>query len=403
MRRRTFLKTAAKAATGAGAAIIAPRLIRGASRGPAGRRYRVGVIGRTGRGNYGHGLDTAWLAIPETEIVAVADESKQGLAAAAKRLKVERAFSDWRDMIEKTRPDVVAICLRWLDEHAAMAVAAAERGIHVLMEKPMCRTLAEADRIVAACQKTGAKLAIAHPTRYSPRLAAVKRLIAEGKMGKVLEYRARGKEDRRGGGEDLWVLGTHVLDAIHALAGRPKWCFAHVTQDGQPVTRKHVHEGNEGIGPLAGDAVRAMYGMPDGSTAYFGSHRNAAGKPWRYALQVFGSRGIIEITEGTMPDVKYLGDPSWSPGRSGAGWQNVSSAGIARPEPLTGPEYAARHTLAIRDLLAAVKEDRQPLGGPAAGRDVVEMIVSVFESHRLGRPATLPLENRENPLTMLGG
>ena len=402
MKRRTFLKTASKAAAGAGAAIVGPRLLRGAATGKAGRRYRVGVIGRTGRGDYGHALDTAWLATPETEIVAVADDNAPGLAAAAKRLKVNQTFADWRKMLEEARPDIVAICPRWLDQHGDMAAAATERGIHVLMEKPMCRTPAEADRIVAACEKTGAKLAVAHPTRYSPRLATVKRLIAEGKIGKVLEYRARGKEDRRGGGEDLWVLGTHVLDLVQALGGRPQWCFAHVTQDGEPVARKHVRDGNEGIGPLAGDAVRAMYGMSDGSTAYFGSCKNAAGKPWRYALQILGSRGIIEMTEGTMPDVKYLGDPSWSPGRSGATWQDVTSAGIGEPEPLAGPQYAARHTLAIRDLLAAVEEDRQPLGGPLPGRDVVEMIVAVFESHRLGRPATLPLTNRENPLAMLG-
>jgi len=402
MKRRTFLKTASGAVAGAGAAMIGPHLLRGGSTGKARGRYRVGIIGRTGRGNYGHGLDTAWLAIPETEIVAVADDNPRGLVAAAKRLNVSQTFADWREMLTKAKPDIVAICPRWIDQHAEMAVAAAERGLHVFMEKPMCRTPAEADRIVAACKKTGAKLAVAHPTRYSPRLATVRRLIAEGRIGKVLEYRARGKEDRRGGGEDLWVLGTHVLDMVHALAGRPAWCFAHVTQDGEPVARKHVREGNEGIGPLAGDAVRAMYGMPDGSTAYFASYKNTAGKPWRYALQIFGSRGIIEMTEGTMPAVRYLADPSWSPGRSGAAWQEVTSAGVGKPEPLTGPEYAARHTLAIRDLLAAIKEDRQPLGGPLPGRDVVEMIVAVFESHRLGRPAPLPLENRKNPLTLLG-
>ena len=50
------------------------------------KKFRVGVIGRTGRGNYGHGLDTAWLDVPQTEVVAVADDDKSGLAAAAKRL-----------------------------------------------------------------------------------------------------------------------------------------------------------------------------------------------------------------------------------------------------------------------------------------------------------------------------
>ena len=60
------------------------------------KALRVGVIGRTGRGNYGHGLDTAWFDVPQTEVVAVSDDDKQGLAAAAKRLRVEKSFSDYK-------------------------------------------------------------------------------------------------------------------------------------------------------------------------------------------------------------------------------------------------------------------------------------------------------------------
>ena len=102
-----------------------------------------------------------------------------------------------------------------------------------------------------------------------------------------------------------------------------------------------------------------------------------------------------------MPEVKYLGDPSWSPGRSGAKWQNVSSAGIDAPEPRTEKRYSARHRLAIEDLLKAIEEKRQPKGNVYEARGAVEMIAAVFESHRLGRPVKLPLENRQNPLTML--
>ncbi len=269
------------------------------------------------------------------------------------------------------------------------------------MEKPLCRTLAEADELVTACERTHRKLAVAHPTRYSPRLETVRRLIAEGAIGKTLEYRARGKEDRRGGGEDLWVLGTHVLDMIRALAGQPAWCFARVTQAGHPITAADVADGAEGIGPLAGDHVQATYGLPDGVTGYFASQRNAAGRPPRYALQIFGSAGALEIIEGVLPSVQYLDDPSWSPGRSGKAWRSVSSAGIGKPEPLKGREYESRHGLAIRDFIAAIEADRQPLCSVYEARDVTEMIASVFESQRQGGPVSLPLENRQNPLASL--
>ena len=79
----------------------------------------------------------------------------------------------------------------------------------------------------------------------------------------------------------------------------------------------------------------------------------------------------------------------------------VSSAGIAQPEPLKGPQYKARHWLAILDLVAAIEEERQPLSSVYEARGATEMILSVFESHRLGRPVTLPLENRKHPLSLL--
>lgn len=363
--------------------------------------YRVGVIGSSGRGNYGHGLDTAWAAIPDTEVVAVADDSPSGLARTAEKLKVDRTFADYREMLKTMRPDIAAIGPRWIDQHRDMAIAAAELGIHIYMEKPFCRTLAEADEIVACCETNGVKLAVAHPTRYSPKLDTIRSLIDQGLLGDVLEYRARGKEDRRGGGEDLWVLGTHVLDMIHALAGLPKWCSAQVFWQGRPVTADDVFDGPEGIGPLAGDEVQAMYGLADGSTAYFASKRNQGGKPSRYGLQIFGSKGVLELLEGTLPSLRFLDDPSWSPGRTGAAWQSVSSVGINLPEPLTGPEYKARHTLAIRDLLSSIQEDRLPIGNVFAAREVTEMIAGVFESHRIGKPVELPLKTRVNPLTLL--
>ncbi|MBM80235.1 MAG: 3-chlorobenzoate-3,4-dioxygenase [Planctomycetaceae bacterium] len=363
-------------------------------------KLRVGVLGSTKRGDYGHGLDTAWFAVDSTEIVAVADDNKAGMAKAASRLKVDKSFTDYRELLDKVEVDIIAICPRWVDQHFAMALAAAERGVHVYMEKPFCRTLEEADKLVEVCEKNKAKVAIAHPTRYSPLIETIKGIIKAGHLGQVLEYRGRGKEDRRGGGEDLWVLGAHIMDMILAIGGRPKDCYARVQVDGHAAGKKDVITGAEGIGPLTGDSIQARYSMPDGSTAYFNSIRNMGGNPRRYGLQIYGSKGIIELIEGTIPSVKFLGDSSWSPGRTGKEWQHVSSAGIGQPEPLTGAKYKARHTLAIEDFVDAIRNNRQPLCNMLEGRWITEMIAGVFESHRQGGPVALPLKTRVNPLTL---
>jgi predicted dehydrogenase len=255
--------------------------------------------------------------------------------------------------------------------------------------------------MVAACEMHHVKLAIAHQTRYSPRLRVVRELIGEGRLGDLLELRARGKEDKRGGGEDLMVLGTHLFDLMRLLAGDARWCWSHVTQDGKPVTRADVHPGGEGIGPLAGDRIEASYGFDRGIVGYFASHRARDGVGTRFGLTVYGSRGVLQLTTGSLPAAYFLADPSWFPGQSKAAWQEVSSAGLGKPEPLKDGGLGMGNVWIARDLIAALEEDRQPLGGMYDGRAALEMILAVYEAHRLKTAVDLPLTNRQHPLTLL--
>jgi predicted dehydrogenase len=365
--------------------------------------YRVGIIGRTGRGNYGHDVDTVWLDIPNVKIVAVADDSQEGLKAAQQRLGAAAAYEDFRVMLRYEEPDLVSIAPRWLDCHRDMALACAETGVRgVLIEKPLCRTLEEADEMVEACRTTGMKMAICHQTRYSPRMEVVRNLIAEGRIGDILELRARGKEDARGGGEDLMVLGTHLMDLMRFLAGDPQWCFAEVTDGGERVTRKHVREGAEGIGPLAGDAINAVYGFAPTTFGTFATHRARHGASSRFGLHVLGTKGQLTMRTGSLPAAYLLEDPSWAPGQSGAEWQPVTSRGVGADEPLTDSGLRYGNSLIARDLVRCVEEDRTPLGSVEDGRAALEMILAIYESHRLGAPAPLPLADRTHPLTRLG-
>jgi predicted dehydrogenase len=364
------------------------------------KTYRVGIIGRTGKGNYGHGLDTVWKDVPNVEVVAVADDNDAGRAAALKRTGAKKAYADYRKMLEVEKPDIVAVAQRWLDQHHAMTLACAAQGCHVYMEKPFCRTLAEADEIIKAFETRHLKLAVAHGNRLTPQLKIAKTLIANGEIGDVLEIRARGKEDsRRGGGEDMWVLGTHMLDLMRAFAGDVSSCYSTVTSEGHPVGKADVSEGNEGIGPLAGDAVDVTYAFKSGITGFFASHRGTAGQPSRFGLKVFGSKGVIEFQSGYLRTAYLLKDPSWSPGRSKAKWVPISSNGVGKPETRTAPHRANK--VAVLDLIEAIENDRQPKSSMYDARAATEMIVGVFESHRVGSPVMFPLENRKNPLAML--
>jgi len=367
-----------------------------------GKTYRVGVIGHSGHGDYGHGLDRVWLDIDGVEIVAVADADKKGLASAKRRLKVDKAYADYREMLDKSNCDLVTVCPRWLDQHHDMVIAAVARGVKgIYLEKPMCRSLAEADAMVAACEKGKVKLAIAFQTRYGPKMPVIRDLLKSGRIGRIMEFRGRGKEDRRGGGEDLWVLGTHVMDLIRLFGGEAIRCSASAYENNRRITKADIRPGPEGIGLLAGDEIHASYRLSSGVTAYFDSIRNAAGSPRRFGLEIRGSKGIIQMFDtGHLPVAHLLEDSSWTPGRTGKKWIPISSRGPGEAETLKNGGLHAGNVLAVNDLIDAVENDRQPISSIYGARAATEMIAAVFESHRIDGPVSLPLKNRANPLTM---
>lgn len=362
--------------------------------------YRAAVIGRTGKGDYGHGMDVAFVGNPKLQVVAVADDDSAGRAAAAKRIGVSNAYADYREMLDREKPQFVAVAPRWIDEHRAMILACAERGIHVLCEKPLAPTLADCDAIVAACERTHTKLAIAFQTRYSPRYERIKELIAGGAIGEILELRGRGKEDRRGGGEDLMVLGSHIMDLFRGVMGEAAWCFARATEGGRPIDRTDARQGPEGLGPIAGDRIDAMFGFQGKAPiAHFATSRPKQ-VATRFGLHILGSEGRILLETGWLPPAYLLRDPTWKGVSDRAKWTEITSAGPGQPEKLSGGNQLGEANKAIvADLIHAVESDTQPRTCVYAARSAIEMILSCYASHLRGGVVNLPLEDRaKHPL-----
>lgn len=190
------------------------------------KKYRAAIIGHTGKGNYGHNWDLAWNQIPNVEVVAVADPVEQGRLRAQRRSGAQRAYADYWQMLKTEKPDLVAICPRQTGERVPMVEAAAEVGAHILLEKPFAGSLPDADRIVELTSRRGLKVQVGHVLRVSDSVARVRQWLQSGEIGELMEIRMRGKEDRRAGGEDLIVLGSHCFDMMRFLVGDPSWVFA---------------------------------------------------------------------------------------------------------------------------------------------------------------------------------
>src|SRR5262249_27156014 len=102
-----------------------------------------------------------------------------------------------------------------------------------------------------------------------------------------------------------------------------------------------------------------------------------------------------------LPAAYFLDDPSWFPGRSRQQWQEITSAGVGKPETLKDGGLGMGNVWIVRDLIDALEQDRQPLGSMDDGRAALETNLAVDESHPPQAPVALPLKNRRHPLTML--
>lgn len=385
--RRRFLKLAA--VTAASVPMFA-----------AERQYKACVIGHTGRGNYGHFLDVVFQKIPNVTVMAVADPNEKGRAEAAKRIGVTKTYADFRDMLETERPNLVSIAPRFLERRREMIEAAAAVGAHVFLEKPMAPDLEEADAMVAALERKNLNLNLANQGRLSPAIVHLKKLVDDGFIGELLEIRARGKEDRRAGGEDLMVLGWHCLYLMRYFAGQAIWCSARVTQDGRDIARADARAGTEPVGAVAGDTIHATYAFKNGVQGHFASQKARAGRGADFGLTLFGSKGVVRIHMGGEPEIFHLADPLWSPGKTNAQWKPLPDAPKhADASGLTG--QPADNKRLVEDLLRAIETGSKPVASAQEGRAVLEMIMGVYAAALSGGRAQFPLKDRKHPLGTL--
>lgn len=354
------------------------------------KKYRAAVIGHTGRGDYGHGLDTVYVDMPDVDVCAVADADPQGLKEAGERLGVPQGarYADYRAMLEAEKPDLVSVCPRWVGERRAMVLAAVEAGVKgIYCEKPLAPSPADADAIVGACEKSGVKLAVAHQSRFNPLIDRLRQALADELIGEVRDVYGTPKQDPRGGGEDLVVLGTHILDLMCFLFGNPSWVQAFIRQGGVDVDARHVHPGNEEIGLIAGDHLQATFGFDDGVVGYLASKKGPRENGKRSpGLIICGSEGLLAYRGGY---VMHYPNPCWTPVPDADEWQV-----LAGPVKVAGK--ALNHLL-VQDLIDAVERDREPVASGRAARWALEMIFGAFASHRAGQRLPLPLERRSHP------
>lgn len=285
-----------------------------------GRKVRFAVVG-CGR--------QAWLGFfpwikenPDAELAAVADIDKELAGKSAAKFGAKKTYGDWETMIAECGADAVVITTPpWI--HADPTVAAAQKGMHVICEKPMASTVADCARMNEACDKNGVILTIAHSLRFDPGYEKLKTIIKSGEIGKVFQLRATydswipdiskspvkeiyemgGKlrlfpskdmgawriTDKRTGGGVFFDHGIHYVDMFRWLMEEDVACVGGVTQT---IVPGRVYE----------DHASSLLRFESGACAYVQS-----------SLCRLSARGSCDegLIHGETGCVKYKMDGSW--------------------------------------------------------------------------------------------
>lgn len=355
---------------------------------------KIGIIGHTGCGDYGHSLDQAFVGVKDAEIMALADPDEEGRLAALKRTGARRSYARYEEMLEKENLNIVVLATHEMSNHLDMVCTAADHGVHVYAEKPLATTPAEVDTMVDRCNQAGVLLIMAHPWRGRPEIQhqAIP-MIREGKIGSPRWARMYGFGGENGGDQWFIDLYPHFFDFLWQLFGEPAWCQAIITQDGHPALPVDRKNGLFGMGTSAGNGMWAHYQF-DGFNAEFESF-SGDGIDNPYRIDIHGTAGTLVLPGPTQdgPDIYYHPHTNPKPFEDNL-WE------ILAHEQVSGKQkwINAHHRMArsMMDLIKG-KEPEYELCHATTARRHIEMAMGARLSHIRGSRVTFPLVENENP------
>lgn len=357
----------------------------------------------------GHDTHLAFKGLP-VEIAALADSNCENISQRMKKTGAARHYTHFEEMVEKEKPQILVLGSRNPETHFAPITYAAERGIHILCEKPLCTTLEEADKIVELSKKYHVKIAVGHLARYSIIFRKMKEMMEKGEIGEILSIYGRGKEDERGGGEDMAVLGAHILDLMCFLGGEVESCFAEVRCNNRPLRSGDRSITKEPVGHVAGDNVFAHLHFASGIRGIFESRKGiyTPEKIVRMGVTVEGTKGYLSmryITERPGEKGRTLRlSRSPYPVEDEAIYEEIPLEeeriipGAAPLEMGVMPYFSINNRFAAWDLLQAIEEDREPIANAVSAQKVLEITQAIYLSQLEGKRMEFPLLNRKHPL-----
>ncbi|MEO9322824.1 Gfo/Idh/MocA family oxidoreductase [Nocardioides sp. C4-1] len=330
-------------------------------------------------------------------------------AAAAQRLGWRDVDTDWRHLVTRDDVDLVDICTPG-DTHAEIAIAALEAGKHVLCEKPLANTVAEAEAMAAAAHEAarlGVRAMVGFTYRRVPAVALARQLVTEGRIGEVRHVRAqylqdwiadpeapmswRLDKDKAGSGA-LGDIGAHIIDLAQHITGDD---IAEVSArletfvKERPVAAEHA--GLAGVAAASAervpvtvdDAAMFLARFRGGAAGVFEATRFATGRKNAIRIEINGSRGSLAFDFEDMNVLEFF-DAS-EPDET-AGFRRIQVTEPGHPyvgawwPPGHGLGYEHGFTHQAVDLVNAIAQGTQPTPTFDDGLRVQRVLAAVESS-----------------------
>ena len=291
-------------------------------------------------------------------------------------------YTDYIKMLDEVKPTLVSIATE-SGIHGEIALACIDRGIHVIIEKPMAMSMAEADLIIRRSREKHVKVAACHQNRFNVAVQKTRAALEAGRFGRLSHGSVHVRWNRNRGyytqapwrgtwAQDGGCLMNQCIHGVDLL----RWMLGDEVEEVYGVTRQQFHDYLE-----AEDVGMAVLKFKNGAIGTIEGTTNVFPKNLEETLYLFGETGTVKIggTSTNNIDVWDFADET----EADAANKNLKEA--------TSNVYGNGHTGLFADMVQAIEEDRAPYIDAVAGRNALEIILAIYKSQKTGLPVKLPL------------
>ena len=365
-------------------------------------------IGMVGYAFMGAAHSRAWATVAQAfdvplrpRMAVLAGRDGAATRAAARRFGWRHAETDWHALIERDDVQLVDICTPG-DTHAEIAIAALDAGKHVLCEKPLANTLAEAEAMAGAAARaarSGVRAMVGFNYRRVPAIALARRLIMDGRIGPLRHVRAAYLQDwltdaavpltwrlqqERAGSGALGDIGAHAVDLAQYLSGEHLTGVSGLTTTFIAERPRAGGDAEGEVGPVTVDDAALFTGrLPSGAVAMFEATRVAAGRKNALSIELNGELGSLAF------DLERLNELSFYDRTESATTAGFRRILVTEPDhPYLEAWWPPGHVLGwehtfvhqARDLLTDIASDDDPEPSFADGLQVQRVLDAVASS-----------------------